>query len=49
MGITPAHSNKVSYLRKDENEKVTCYHYAARNTLAEMVETLARREVEHDR
>jgi ankyrin repeat protein len=35
--------NKISYLRKDENEKMACYHYAARNALAEMVETLARR------
>lgn len=35
--------NKVSYLRRDENEKMICYHYAARNALAEMVETLARR------
>jgi ankyrin repeat protein len=35
--------SKVSYLRKDENEKMTCYHYAARNGMAEMVETLARR------
>jgi ankyrin repeat protein len=35
--------NKVSYLRKDENEKMACYHYAARNGLAEMVETLAKR------
>jgi ankyrin repeat protein len=35
--------NKVSYLRKDENEKMTCYHYAARNGLPEMVEMLAKR------
>jgi ankyrin repeat protein len=35
--------NNVSYLRKDENEKMTCYHYAARNGMAEMVEALAHR------
>ena len=35
--------NKVSALRKDENEGMTCYHYAARNGMAEMVETLAKR------
>ena len=33
--------NKVSALRKDENENMTCYHYAARNGLAEIVETMA--------
>jgi len=35
--------SKVSVLRKDENENMTCYHYAARNGLAEMVEALAGR------
>ena len=35
--------NKVSALRKDENESMTCYHYAARNGMAEFVETLAKR------
>ena len=35
--------NKVSALRKDENEKMCPYHYAARNGLAEMVETMAER------
>lgn len=33
----------ASALRKDENEGLTCYHYAARNGMYEMVETLARR------
>jgi len=32
--------NKVSVLRKDENEGMTCYHYAAREGMAEMVEAL---------
>ncbi|MDR2052952.1 MAG: ankyrin repeat domain-containing protein [Treponema sp.] len=40
--------HKVSYLRKDENEKMTCYHYAARNGLAGMVETLAKRGAKLD-
>jgi ankyrin repeat protein len=40
--------NKVSALRKDENEKMTCYHYAARNGLAEMVEALAARGTKLD-
>lgn len=35
--------NKVSYLRKDENEYMTCYHYAARSGLAELAEVLAKR------
>ena len=35
--------NNVSALRKDENESMTCYHYAARKGLAEMVETMAKR------
>ncbi|MDR0288327.1 MAG: ankyrin repeat domain-containing protein, partial [Clostridiales bacterium] len=35
--------NKVSALRKDENEGMTCYHYAARKGLAELVEVLAQR------
>ena len=33
----------ASVLRKDENEGLTCYHYAARNGMYEMVETLAQR------
>ena len=37
--------NKVSALRKDQNENMTCYHYAARNGLAEMIETMAERGV----
>lgn len=37
--------NKVSVLQKDENEKMTCYHYAARNGMAELVEALATRGV----
>ena len=40
--------NKVSALRKDENERMTCYHYAARNGMAELVETLAGRGVKLD-
>jgi hypothetical protein len=32
--------NKVSYLRKDENENMVCYYYAARNGPADMLETL---------
>ncbi|AIZ56704.1 ankyrin repeats (3 copies) [Candidatus Methanoplasma termitum] len=35
--------NKVSALRKDENRGMTCYHYAAQNGAAEMVEALAER------
>jgi len=35
--------NKVSALRKDENKGLCCYHYAAQNGMAEMVETLAER------
>ena len=35
--------HKVSYLRKDENENMICYHYAARNATAEFIETLAKR------
>jgi len=35
--------NKVSALQKDENEKMTCYHYAARNGMAELIEALAAR------
>lgn len=35
--------HKVSYLRKDENEDMTCYHYAARHGEAEFVDTLASR------
>jgi len=35
--------NKVSVLRKDENIGLACYHYAAQNGLAEMVEALAER------
>ena len=37
--------NKVSAIRKDENEKMCSYHYAARSGLAEMVETMAERGV----
>ena len=37
--------HKVSALRKDENESMTCYHYAARNGLADMVKVLAERGV----
>jgi ankyrin repeat protein len=35
--------NKVSALRKDDDRGMTCYHYAAQNGLAEMVEVLAER------
>ena len=35
--------SKVSVLVKDKNESMVCYHYAARNGLVEMVETLAAR------
>ena len=35
--------NNVSALRKDENEGMTCYHYAARKGLAEMVQTMVKR------
>ena len=37
--------NKVSAIRKDENESMASYHYAARNGLAEMVEVMAERGV----
>ncbi|MCL2142227.1 MAG: ankyrin repeat domain-containing protein [Methanimicrococcus sp.] len=37
--------HKVSALRKDDNESMTCYHYAARNGLFEMVQTMAERGV----
>ena len=37
--------NKVSAIRKDENEKLCSYHYAARHGLVEMVETMAGRGV----
>jgi ankyrin repeat protein len=37
--------NKVNALRKDENENMTCHHYAARNGMAALVETLASRGV----
>ena len=37
--------NKVSALRKDEDRNMTCYHYAARNGLADMVKVLAERGV----
>jgi ankyrin repeat protein len=33
----------VSALRKDENERLCCYHYAARTGLWELVEALAKR------
>lgn len=35
--------HKVSYLRKDDNEYMTCYHYAARSGLVELAEVLAKR------
>jgi len=35
--------NKVSALKKDEDRGMTCYHYAAQNGMAEMVEVLAER------
>lgn len=35
--------NKVSAIRKDKNENMTCYHYAARNGMAEMIDALAGR------
>jgi len=37
--------NKVSALKRDENEGMTCYHFAARRGIAEMVEKLAERGV----
>jgi len=37
--------NKVSAIRKDENENMCSYHYAARNGLVEMVETMSDRGV----
>ena len=37
--------NKVSAIRKDENEKMCSYHYAARNGLVEMVKFMAERGV----
>ena len=37
--------NKVSPLRNDENENMCSYHYAARNGLAEMVDTMALRGI----
>ena len=37
--------NKVSAIRKDDNENMCSYHYAARNGLAEMVEAMAERGV----
>ena len=37
--------NKVSAIRKDKNENMSSYHYAARNGLTEMVETMALRGV----
>ena len=35
--------NKLSALRKDTNRNMTCYHYAAENGMAEMIEALAAR------
>jgi ankyrin repeat protein len=35
----------VSALRKDENERMCCYHYAARSGLWEFVEALAKRGI----
>ena len=35
--------SKLSVRLKDENEKMTCYHYAARNGLLEMVEEMVKR------
>jgi ankyrin repeat protein len=37
--------NKVSALKKDTKEGMTCYHYAARRGAAEMVEALAKHGV----
>ena len=37
--------NKVSAIRKDDNESMCSYHYAARNGLFEMVEVMAERKV----
>ena len=35
--------NNVSVLRKDDDKGMTCYHYAAQNGVADMVETLVDR------
>ena len=40
--------NKVSALRKDDDQKMTCYHYAAQKGQAEFVEALAGRGVKLD-
>ena len=40
--------NKVSALRKDEDQKKTCYHYAAQKGQAELVEALAAHGVKLD-